>query len=270
MIRGIRILLVVLGMGGVTMSLSAEALISLYLQYPPQEILNSVEQEVEGEQHEITDKLESYVQTQRPSKIAEKMVEGGLRSKLVPTLGGFLVLYNGYRDFSNKDGFVQLPLRHTSPKLYVLITSKIELQTIMGNTIACPVTPQGAVNSTLPSLILKDDVPAEMYLFEKKKDNNNNIFWRVSKVNRPADGVINPITMVILTNPMNIFVQVGDYLTTDSPHMVLPAAIYVLGSQGNERIAMGALSSLDRFYEPIHINIHKADDTKNQKMILND
>lgn len=238
---------------GTVQRIMADAVVVTYLELPPKEAMSVIEEGLEP--HKVVQALESYVDKQLPSKIATKAAQGSLRKDGVLQQSGFLALYGGYSDYSDNDGRIAFPLRHTTPKLYLVITPKIKLETIKGNTVSHP------------TFALDKGAPVKMYLFEKKQDNHKNYFWHVSEQPVPPDYKINPISMVILTNPANIYVPLGDFMANDSPQMTLPS-LYVVGLQGNDRSVLAALDMMYNF-EPVTTSLQKAGEVKNQNLLTN-
>ena len=245
-------LLVIMLLCGVQ-SVMADAIIVTYLELPPKEAMSVIDERLEP--LKATQALESYIDQQLPSKLAIKAAQGSLRKDAVLQQSGFLALYGGYSDYSDDDGRIAFPLRHTTPKIYLVITPKIGLETIKGNTVSHP------------TLTLEGSSPVKMYVFEKKQDNHKNYFWHVEEQPLPPDRKINPISMVILTNPANIYVPLGDFMASDSPQMTLPS-LYVVGLQGNERAVLAALDMMYNF-EPVDTSQQKAGEVKSQNLITN-
>ena len=236
-------------------SMFASAAIVTYIKQPPQEVIDAVHEKFKQEQEPAVSSFNNYMTTRPLSKLAEKAVQGKLREHMLPKMSGFLSLYGGFSDYSNADGLIAFPLRHTTPKLYMLITKRIKLETIKGTTISHT------------ELVLKNDTPARMYKFEKHEDENGHFFWRASEEELPKDGRINPITMVILTNPRNLYIPLGDFITTDTPQMILPY-LYVVGSVENDALVLSTMD-IKQHFEPIQIDAKTAAPKKNQKLITN-
>ncbi len=166
-------------------------------------------------------------------------------------LSGFACIYAGYMDMSDPDGLVSFPLRHTSPKIYVAITPRIELVNVKENTFSHRKFVPGQ--------------PAIIYKFERKTDTKNNLYWDVTTEKIPADLTINPLAIVIITNPNNIYISTGNFLCTDSGQMVLPP-FYVVGRNNNEA-ANSNFSSIQRFFEPISKEQQKINDNSTRQLI---
>ncbi|MFA5306994.1 MAG: hypothetical protein WC365_06115 [Candidatus Babeliales bacterium] len=166
-------------------------------------------------------------------------------------LSGFACIYAGYLDWSDTDGLVSFPLRHTSPKIYVAVTPRIELVNVKESTYSHRKFVPGQ--------------PAVMYRFERKTDTKNNLYWEVTTEKIPADLTINPLAIVIITNPSNIYITTGNFICTDGGQMVLPP-FYVVGRNDN-KAALSNFSSIQRFFEPVTKKQEKTNDNATRQLI---
>lgn len=156
---------------------------------------------------------------------------------LTPKLSGFAAIYGGYINISNKNGLFQFPRRQSSKKIYIAFTEKIKLKKVKGNTISHREFADPTKH------------PTKLYLYEKKKDAKNNNYWSVDEVKLPADMKISPLDMVIFTNPSNVFVPTGDFLSNDSQHFVLPE-IYVINTKNQALTDLGIVK-VKRLFESV-------------------
>jgi hypothetical protein len=184
--------------------------VSLMLQQAPLSIRGSVRRELTGPAADFNAKFE----------------------QVLPKLSGFPAIYGGYVDYSDADGKLEFPLLHKAKKLYLVISSKIKLIKVHGNTI---------------SHKNFEDVPKKIYLFERKKNADKTYFWRVSETENSKE--ISPLSIVILTDPNNIVVPIGDFMTEKTANIVLPH-VYVVGNEGNAKATIKFLD-IRRFFEPI-------------------
>jgi hypothetical protein len=268
----------------------------MYLQQAPELAMDlAIEQ---AQKEKIIAKLDKLSQ-KTPSKISRKALKHELKKDLTPKQSGFLASYAGYSDYSNSDGLIHFPLRQEEQKLYMVITEKIKLAKVKGETI-----------SHL-EFDTSNETKKAIYLFEKKKDikkippatsapnekspaqqieqknkktetkNNNTkitqniqekqsdtFYWHITKVNNYKDKKINPISVIILTKPKNIYVVTGDFITDDSAHFILPQEIYSVGNIDNHKIILNELD-IKKYFEPIDENEEKADDTIIKKILNN-
>jgi len=112
----------------------ADPTIVTYLQQPPFQIIKSINKE------EALNKINKFTQ-KAPGQASKKLIKASFGNEITPNISGFLVVYSGYIDYSNKDGLISFPLRHTpATKIYLLITQEIKLNTVKGNTFAYATT----------------------------------------------------------------------------------------------------------------------------------
>jgi hypothetical protein len=227
--------------------LSGDNRIILYLKHAPEEIIK--ESIAEAKKQNLFEHLEEKT----PGKINHKLMKGAFRKYFTPKLSGFIATYSGYMDISNKDGLLMFPLRHATPKIYIALSPAIELVKVLGETISHR---QFTLNTE-----------SKLYLFERKLDKKKNAYWDVAEAKVPSDRKINPITLVIFAKIKNVVVPEGDFLTTESSHLILPD-IYVTGNFDQEKILLHALD-LKRYFETITADEKKAGENALQKMVTN-
>jgi hypothetical protein len=238
----------------VAKNLNADNRIVIYLKTPPPGILK---QAITQAKKEITPSDKQAI----PSKTVKKQINGKAQAWLTPKLSGFIAIYAGFMDISDRQGLVSFPLRHTTPKINVAVTEQINLVKVKENTISH--------REFLP----QNQVESKLYTFERKEDINpkdptkKTIYWSVKEIPLPADNKINPLTLVILTKPENLFIPVGDFMAVESNHLVLPE-IYVIGNMDQENILLQALD-FSRYFETITIEDKKIDDKKKESLIKN-
>ncbi|MCK4651414.1 hypothetical protein KAT08_04545 [Candidatus Babeliales bacterium] len=232
-------------------NLNADNRIIIYLRNAPAQTIIQAQKEFEKQKDEKLKKLSQKT----PNQISKKLIKNEFNKYLIPKISGFLALYTGYSDYSDPDGLIRFPLRHVTPKLYLVITKKINPAHVMGQTI-----------SHLEFETEKNE-NKKIYLFEKQQDKNNQYFWKVSEKATPKDKRISPISIVLITNPKNIYVPLGDFITDDSKHLILPN-VYVVGNINNNQILLNMVNML-RYFEPIDIKDKKVSDTLLQNMITN-
>ncbi|MCF7899237.1 hypothetical protein K9L05_01150 [Candidatus Babeliales bacterium] len=231
-------------------NLTAENRILISLDQIPEPILDSAQEKISQDSKE---KKHKSIANKTPSQITQKPLKILLK-KLLPDLSGFIALYKGYMDYSTETGFISFPRHQKSSNLYLAITPRVELIKIKGNTISHQKYMQ--------------DTPTKIYLFEKKQDKNKQFFWQVSEQKLPANRVISPLTVVLLTKPKNIYIVQRDFMTNDSSHLILPDNIYVLDNLNNTKILLNTLNS-KRYFETIKYKEKEANKIIYQKMISN-
>lgn len=226
--------------------------IILYLKNIPESMQKEISQE--ADQKDIAPKI-TKIDALMPGQISKKLVKKALQSHIKPHLSGLMAIYGGYADISNHQGLISFPLRHITPKLYLAITPTINLVKIKGNTFSHQ------------EFVTQDQNSIALYSFELKKDEKQNSYWDVKEEKIPENKKINPITMVILTNPKNLFVPCGTFFTSPNIQLVLPD-IFVISRSSNEHALLQALD-LSRYFEPIAIEQKKVSDYAIQIMITN-
>jgi len=238
-------------------SINAEANIVLKFQTTPYNILKSIENTVlpkspQKINPQILEKLGNKITN--PEKLNRKMLKANLRAKVIPSLSGFLGTYAGYISYSNENGILTFPIRHTpTSKIYLLIASELDLNFIRSNTLSCLTT---------------DTNSAELYLYERKKDKNEALYWDVKKINITENQKVNDLTVAILAKPKNIFIAEGQFKTTENANLILPNNIYVINHDENAEKIMNFLD-IQRYFEEIRIEKQKTSETYNQEIIVN-
>jgi hypothetical protein len=161
-------------------------------------------------------------------------------------VSGFMTIYGGYYDFSDKDGTISFPLRHESPKSYIVITPRVEMIKLLKETISHQKVGPAPVSREIS---IPSKSGAKIYLLEKLKNKDNSLYWSVTEQPIPENRKISKIAITILTNPDNIFVPTGNFFISEKDHMVLPA-IHVVGRKGVARSISNNIE-ITRYFEPI-------------------
>ncbi len=225
-------------------SIGADNRIVMYLRHAPQNILDAIQKTAH----------EELTKAQTPAAQAKELLEAKVPALLKPSLGGIAAIYGGYFTVSRPDGLISFPLRHATPKVYVAVTPSIQLIRIKGNTFShrsyCP-----------------PPIPTALFSMQQEVDDKNRTFWRVKTESLPDDLVVNPLTIVLLTEPNNIVIADGNFLTGQNPQLVLPEPM-VVSNKGNDACLINAMSMRQHF-EGITFEDKKAADTCVQTMIQN-
>lgn len=243
----------------ITIKLNADNRILFYLQKIPNLAINEVRQTLSNE-YAIKKIVKLNAKT--PGQQSEKLLKNELKRYLPKTLSGYISLYGGYIDFSNTDGLISFPLRHSAAKLYLVVTKQIKLVKIKGNTISHQEFKQKK------QLEIVKNIPVKIYLFEKKQDKNKQYFWQVKEYDRPKNNRINPLSVILLTNPQNIYVYTGDFISNDNKSLVLPNNIFAVGKINNVKAALNFIN-IYRFFEPTETEEKKANDQLYEYLITN-
>jgi hypothetical protein len=281
----IRVVLTIFFISFIFIRLSADNRIMVFLKNAPEEAIAGAI--ADAQQQNVLTKLDQ-MDAQIPSFNSIKNLKNAIKAHLIQKLSGFISLYGGYMNYSDSNGLISFPLRHATPtKLYIALTPEIHLEKVRGETVSH--------EEFVPEFIVNDQNPTKLYSFERKLDEKKPAapgapatapapatppaggeakpeekkmaYWEVKEIPIPENKKINPLTIVILTKPKNIYIPVGKFLTIESTHLILPD-FYVLGNVDNENIAFKTLE-YSRHFERITTEEKKASDTNVQKMILN-
>jgi hypothetical protein len=233
------------------LTINADTRVIVPLRHAPEEIIDQAVKH--ADQQKIIESISNF-EKKVPSKLSRKMVKGKT-AYFKPPLSGFMAVYAGYIGYSDHDGILSFPLRHTAPKIYLAITNEIRLIKVRGNTIS-------------HREYVPDEAPVQLYSFEKKQDEKENlVYWHVQEEKIPSNNKVNPLTIVLLTKTKNVVVAPGDYLTNPGIQLVLPD-VYIVGNVDSVNTT---LKSLDykHFFERIRVEEKKISDTVIQKMSTN-
>jgi hypothetical protein len=170
-----------------------------------------------------------------------------------PSLGGFKVLYGGYRHVTRKNGLISFPLRHISQYMYVAVTPKINIVKVK--------------DSTVSRIEYVKGIPKKVYKFEKKADSKKLDYWNVVDLGDVKGVEISPLTMVVLTYPNNIVIKTGHIMATKNPQVVLPD-IVVAGDFEKEKTNIENIA-VNKFFEEVVIEKNKASDKVVRKKVKN-
>lgn len=252
-IEKILILLIIAGCH-VFVPLVADNRIIIYLKHAPEAVLQ--EAELEAKKSGLIEKIKNNIDTATPGQNSQKLTHNALRSYMKPPLSGLVAQYGGYTDMSNVDGLISFPQRHAAPKLYLAITPEVGMVKIKDNTYSHR------------EYIDDPKIPVQLYQFQLKQDEKKHWYWDVTEEKIPTDKKVNPLTVVILTDPKNIYVPVGHFQTTHNTQLIIPD-IYLIGRLHNEEILLRHLVNWEHVFESIAIEQKRASDYAIQTIITN-
>jgi hypothetical protein len=233
-------------------AIQADNRIVLYLKHAPAEALAQAEKD--AFKQSLATRI-AQLDNKTPGELSRSAIKYSLKANTMPPLSGFVAVYAGYMDISDMDGLLAFPLRHAIPKVFIAITPEIKLVNIKGNTFSHR------------EFINDQNNPCQLFMCEIKQDEKNYRYWEVNEIEIPADKKINPLTVVLLTHPENIFIPTGIFMATPNAQMILPD-IYVIGRKNNEDALLKSLD-IRRYFEQITIEQKKAAETSVQQMITN-
>ncbi len=248
------IVLLIVVIWTISAPLIADNRIIIYFKHAPEAVLQDAE--LEAKSTGLAEKIIKNIDTLTPGQNTQKVARNTLRSFIQPPLSGIFAHYGGYSDISNPDGLISFPLRHTVQKLYIAITPQINLFTVRDNTFSHREYIIDANNQT------------KLYLFQLKENEKKQWYWEVTEEKLPDDKRINNLTVVILTDPKNIYVPTGKFLASQNVQLIIPD-IYLIGRSSNEEVLLRHLIDQDRYFESITTEEKKASDFAIQSMITN-
>jgi len=239
--------------------LSADLMIVGYLEQPPQDVIMAVKEEMGAREHEVADTFGTYVNDHPPSTLSRKAVQGALRENMIPHVGGFPVVYQGYNDFSDDDGLISFPLRHSGKETNLVVASKLRLETMREHTVL------------YPQLIIQEGAPAKRYAFRKQTDpKSKKSFWQVTEEELPKGGKIGPSTLLIRTNPANIYVARGAFMADGDAHLILPRNCLFVVGESEKELDIVAQMDIQRYFESVDAVAQKTTkETTNQVLLQN-
>lgn len=209
------------------------------------------ERDVEAPQGE-RDLVAIMEQNGTPGSLAQNQVDQAFKQYLTPKLSGFPLLYAGYITVTGDDGLAIFPLRHAQQKLYIAVTPDIKMIHVKGSSFShAEYSPDR-------------NTPLALYKCERLEDEKKDSYWKVTKIEKPDSMRINPITVVILTHPDNIFIEPKDLKSPAGEQIVVPP-IRVIGNQDKELVSL-RLIDLGRYFEKVRIEQKRANDTTVQKI----
>lgn len=192
-----------------------------------------------------------------PGSMANHQVEQMMKLYLTPKLSGFPVIYAGYITVTGNDGLAMFPLRHAQQKLYIAITPDIRMIKVKGESFSHT---EYAPNATTPLALYKCEK-----IEEKLKDGKMQAFWKATKIENPDSMRINPITIVVLTHPDNIFIEQKDFIISEPSEQIVMPPLRVIGNQDKELVSL-RLIDIAQYFEKVRIEQKRATDTTVQKI----
>lgn len=227
-------------------NVNCTTLVSLQIKEPPIAALQAV----------LQDRATKYLEKAAMSDYytARQMLKSRLNA-ITPPVSGFLGLYNGYMQFSSHYGILNFPLRHApAQKVAVLVTPKIEPIMEKRNTVMGIKVPDSVADY-------------ELFEFEKKSDKNEQLFWTVKPKKLGKKRTVTKETVILLTKPKNIYIQKGEFLSSNSKHIILPSSIFAVGINDNVRSILDTLDVF-KFFEQIQFNTNESEGLV-QKIMIN-
>lgn len=157
-----------------------------------------------------------FEQTQEVEKVSQKLRKPGKLAKHtvrhiiqhVP-VAGILVTYGGYIATSSFNGEIIFPRAHQKSSVTILVTPEM--------------MPIALFENTLLHWKLIPGMPAKMYTCEQKyNEAKSQYYWDVKEVPLPEDNVIPLSALVIIADPKNIELEIGETPTNETANLILP------------------------------------------------
>ncbi len=139
-----------------------------------------------------------------------------LRNSLRSPTSGIFATYGGFLNATTYGGLLTFPLKHTQPRLNLIITTHI-LPIVM-------------FEQTIQHFEIVPGVPVDWYTLERITDDETGLtFWDTQKATPPSDNRIPLDSIVIIAKPENIYVPTGITITDSGANFFLPT-IYAKSS----------------------------------------
>lgn len=233
-------------------SVAADTQLVLYFTHLPESEIAAVKTELKKDPSVVDVLGADASKAETPGEFVTNQLEQTMRQFLTPKLSGFPLLYAGYTTITDGNGLATFPLRHAQQKLYIAVTPDIKMIHVKGTSFS----------HTEYSADM--NVPLALYKLEKSEDDKKQMFWKISKIEKPDNNRINPITVVILSHPENIYIPEGSVMATPGEQMVIPP-IRVVGNQDKDLVNLRTLD-ITQHFEKVQIKAKRANDNTVQKI----
>lgn len=214
-----------------------------------------------------------------PQKFAKKMIKGFVVSDVIPkTTSGIMGVYGGYCGYSDREGCLTFPLRHTEPHVDVIVTPSIDLDRLYQQTYSGIFISQKTMNDTGASsmqpqhykYMLQQSTATTGGAASQSNDKDSkggsgetpagsSDTWVVTKSGAALDTRLPANAVIVLVNPANIFVAAGSFPTNGKQHLILPD-MYLIGKKFNDAVLLNNQKNM-KYFEEITI----ATGSSNQK-----
>ena len=143
----------------------------------------------------------------RPDKIARHNLKKIFSNSQI--VSGIFATYAGYLTVSDLNGQIRFPLKHSVPKLYLVISERITPIVRSGNTIS-----HWEFNTDYSSI---------MYSITKTTDPQTSLeYFTIKDAPLPSNNVVPLESIVIIAKPKFFYVPLGITPVYKSPHLILP------------------------------------------------
>lgn len=165
---------------------------------------------VKKNDHDLLDKqsLEKLSKKiQQPGFVSGKIIKAHKRSSAVP---GIMCMYGGHVALSDKKGQVVFPRLQETPSMNFLITKGIKAAYILAP-------------ATIHNWQVDPTQPSKMYHIQLKQNQETQLYYfEATQATIAKDNSIPLNTIIIISDPENVFIPLGATITDYSPNLTRP------------------------------------------------
>lgn len=163
------------------------------------------------EEHKKFDPVKYSKQLKQPSFFYQTMTNIAKFDSAVP---GIMCLYCGNIAISDKNGQLIFTRNQQTSNLYILVTTGIQPAYIIGP-------------DTIHNWMIDPKQSSELYFVQFKQDDKLELYYfNISKIALPKNNNIPLNTILLISNPKDIFIPTGATVTEFSQNLILPT-IYI-------------------------------------------
>ena len=180
-----------------------DTIVTFYLQKYPYFKAKKNDQELLDK--ESLEKLSKKIQ--QPGFVSGKIIKRSKRSSGVP---GIMCMYGGHVSLSDQKGQVVFPKLQDTPAMNFLITKGIKAAYILAP-------------ATIHNWQIDPKHPSKMYHVQLKQNQETQLYYfEATLAEIPKNNSIPLNTVIIMSDPENIFIPLGATITDYSPNLALP------------------------------------------------
>jgi hypothetical protein len=199
----IKVLFLVTIIGNAHQQYALDTIVTFYLQKYP--YFKAKKNDHELLDNQSLEKLSKKVQ--QPGFLSGKIIKKSKRSSGVP---GIMCMYGGHVALSDQKGQVILPRLQETPSMNFLITKGIKAAYILAP-------------ATVHNWQVDPAQPSKMYNVKLKQNEETQLYYFEATLTKPnKDNSIPLNTVIIISDPENIFIPLGATITNYSPNLTLP------------------------------------------------
>jgi len=148
---------------------------------------------------------DAHKKLKKPGAITRTLLKHSLRGPQQ----GIYATYAGFVTHSDINGQISFPRKHEQEEITYVLTQKIKPVIIKGNTVNYFVA-TSADETAFFSLKRLSDAQKNLY------------YWRVKRIETPTNKRIPVFALQFFVKPHHLFIEEGDFVTENSPHLFLP------------------------------------------------